>query len=190
MSTGRVDLPAVTGLDLSCSLGAFPASCISPKVVDGSGAGVLNGFSRVSVSELPSLESDVPSAVAENLLQFYFEMLDPYIYNAVSVFMKGMRHDVPMQLSPPELLGTLREKSSLLADGICTIAAFCGGPDLWFYYDTCRESLVRRAVELNVAAISQNDASKSACTFGDVLGLCIVAFWLPDLSSSFGKLGE
>lgn len=98
------ECPQTATLDLSCSLGAFPASSIS------SSSSTLHHFLRHG-SDFISLGL-ISIDIAETLFAFYQQKLDSYAYHT---------------LVAGDSLATIRRRSSLLTAAICTVAAFCSG---------------------------------------------------------------
>ena len=92
-------------MNLSCNLGAFPASSImSPTAAK----------ERINTSSRPDLVSCgvVSPDTANHYFAFYLQHLDPYMH---------------YELSGKDGLSILRTQSSLLTTAICTVAAFCTG---------------------------------------------------------------
>ena len=89
-------------LNLSCNLGAFPASSMTNTPIDDTGKG-------------PSLKPDIISrgiiseAAGQELLDFYHEHLDKHIYNI---------------LEAASSLSEIRQRSSLLTASVCAVSAF------------------------------------------------------------------
>lgn len=101
-------------LNLSCSLGAFPASSLQDSALDQSGSDP-DLISRGFISEL----------AAGNLFTFFQKHLNPYIHYI---------------LSDNITLGDIRARSSLLTAAICAVAALCSGsPE----YQNCLEEYQR-----------------------------------------------
>lgn len=95
--------PQTATLDLSCSLGAFPASSIT--------SSTLHGFISTQGSDFVSLGL-ITIDIAETLFAFYQQKLDSYAYH---ILVDG------------DSLATIRRRSSLLTAAICTVSAFCSG---------------------------------------------------------------
>lgn len=102
------ETPQDVSLNLSCSLGAFPASSLQDSSPD-QGIPMPDLIS----SEVISVES------AETLFGYFRETLNPYIHHI---------------LSERDSLANVRARSSILAAAICTAAAFCTGS---VDYKTC-----------------------------------------------------
>lgn len=88
-------------LNLSCSLGAFPASS-------------LENFTLSQAGCKPDLISSgsISQDSAEEHFRFYHENLNPYIHHI---------------LSEKDSLANMRSRSSLLTAAVCTTAALCAG---------------------------------------------------------------
>lgn len=97
------ETPQTAALDLSCSLGAFPAFSMT--------SSILQDFSPRQGSDLVS-RGLIAIDIAENLFAFYQQKLDSY---ACHIFVDG------------DSLATIRRRSSLLTTAICTASAFCSG---------------------------------------------------------------
>lgn len=95
--------PQTATLDLSCSLGAFPASSIT--------SSTLHGSISTQGSDFVSLGL-ITIDIAETLFAFYQQKLDSYAYH---ILVDG------------DSLATIRRRSSLLTAAICTVSAFCSG---------------------------------------------------------------
>jgi len=93
------------GLNLSCSLGAFPASSM----------GTANGGDRSTISNFtPDLISCgvISLEAAEHKFAFYQRHLNPFV------------HDI---LATKDSLADVRRRSPLLSAAICTVASSCTG---------------------------------------------------------------
>lgn len=102
---------ATVTLDLSCSLGAFPASSMINLTLGDIGA--ISGRNPDPVSC-----GIIPQEIAEILFVFYKQNLDPCIHNT---------------LGDNDSLSTIRARSPLFTTAICTVSAFCTGSK---YYNT------------------------------------------------------
>lgn len=99
------DPSQIVTLNLSCSLGAFPASSmINFTLTD------PRGTSR----QCPDLLSNqlIPQESAESLFSFYKKNMDSFAYNI---------------LADTDSLASISDRSPLLTVSICTVAAFCSG---------------------------------------------------------------
>jgi hypothetical protein len=109
--------PSVT-LNLSCSLGAFPASSMTNIISNEQSA--YAGREQDLISRgLISRES------AEGHFTFYHRYLDPYIHHI---------------LGDADSLADIRSRSSLLTAAVCTVAAFCAGSK---EYQTCLDAFTQ-----------------------------------------------
>lgn len=90
-------------LNLSCSLGAFPASSMSNLTSTGE---------EIHTAYRPDLISCgvISREIAEGYLDFYKQNLDPCIHHI---------------LAENDTLASVRSRSSLLTAAICTVASFC-----------------------------------------------------------------
>ncbi|KAL5364404.1 hypothetical protein BJX96DRAFT_187757 [Aspergillus floccosus] len=102
-------------LNLSCGLGAFPASSILN----------MTFSANQSTPDRPDLVSRevIPYDTAETFFCFYQQNLDPCIHHV---------------LAEADTLTTTRSRSSLLTAAICTVAAFCTGSN---HYQDCFNTL-------------------------------------------------
>lgn len=108
------DTPSDITLNLSCSLGAFPASS-------------LENFTLSQAGHKPDLISSrlISHERAEKHFKFYHENLNPYTYHI---------------LSEKDTLANVRSRSSLLTAAVCTTAALCAGST---DYQNCLNALTR-----------------------------------------------
>ena len=97
------DTPSAITLNLSCSLGAFPASSLEIENVTFTQAGYTPDWIS---SGLISQER------AEEFFKYYHENLNPYLHHI---------------LSEKDSLAAVRSRSSLLTAAVCTTAALCTG---------------------------------------------------------------
>lgn len=97
------ETPQTATLDLSCSLGAFPASSMT--------SSTLHDISSMQGPDFVS-RGLITIDVADNLFAFYQQNLDSYSYH---ILVDG------------DSLATIRRRSSLLTAAICTVSAFCSG---------------------------------------------------------------
>ncbi|KAL4891208.1 hypothetical protein BDV59DRAFT_194421 [Aspergillus ambiguus] len=98
-------------LNLSCSLGAFPASSIL-NVTLNADRGVHIGQDLISCRV-------ISHDIAEGLFTFYQQKLDPCVHHIIA---------------KNDNLATMRSRSSLLTSAICTVASFCTGAE---HYQDC-----------------------------------------------------
>lgn len=148
-------------LNLSCSLGSFPASSMLPST-----AMELEDPAR------PDLISSghVSLKTATDSLAFFKLYLDPFVFHSVGF-------DTSLQ--------ELRSRSSLLTAAVCTVAAYCTSSE---GYQTCLEAL---KLEASHRLFADNlNPNPNAAAWDDVLGLCIAAFWLSEVSANLVGLGE
>ena len=102
-------------VNLSCSLGAFPASSLESFDTKEADATTLSDLiTRGNISE----------EAAGSLVAFFLNNVSPY---------------VPSVLAKNESLESLRSRSSLLTSAVCTTAAICSGSD---DYLVCRDALM------------------------------------------------
>jgi hypothetical protein len=109
------DTPSDITLNLSCSLGAFPASS-------------LENFTLGQAGYKPDLISSglISNESAEKHFKFYHENLNPYIYHI---------------LSEKDTLSNVRSRSFLLTAAVCTTAALCAGSA---DYQNCLNAFTRQ----------------------------------------------
>lgn len=108
---GPAASPNVT-LNLSCSLGAFPASSTTTPMLDEEG--VRPGWEKDLISR-----GLISQDAAERYFAFYQQHLDPYIHHI---------------LGDADTLIEVRSRSPLLTAAVCTVASYCiGSKD----YQTC-----------------------------------------------------
>jgi hypothetical protein len=100
--------PGAVTLNLSCSLGAFPASSMSLTLRD-SGANPGRTLDPVSCGI-------ISQQTAETLFAFYKAFLDTSIHHA---------------LNDNDTFDSLRTSSTLLATAICTVSAHCTGSNVY-----------------------------------------------------------
>lgn len=98
---------ATVTLNLSCSLGAFPASSMINLTLGDIGATSGRNPDPVSCGI-------ISQEIAEALFVFYKQNLDPCIHNT---------------LSDNDSLSTIRARSPLFTTAICTVSAFCTGSE-------------------------------------------------------------
>lgn len=175
----------IINLNLSCNLGAFPASSMSGILTPN--ASVDESACYSNYSQNPDLVSRgvIPLEVAERLFNFYQEQLDPCIHYAlVGVTAIGQLPSSKLTLS------TMRSRSALLTAAICTTAAFCGGASTKEYYQVCVDAFTEEISRTKTFAFHQNLRDNSISGFDDVRALCIGAFWLHGISSALSALGK
>ncbi|KAJ6438795.1 hypothetical protein O9K51_08196 [Purpureocillium lavendulum] len=129
--------PQTTTLNLSCSLGAFPASSMTNNSVSRAAASV-HRFDFIS-------QQLVPLEVAEFLFAFYQRNLDHYVHNI---------------LAGVDCVSAIRERSSLLLVAICTAAAFCSGS---IYYPSLLKVLREDATAKVFASHYDFDDVRALC---------------------------
>lgn len=107
--------PNLVTLNLSCSLGAFPASSI---------LNLALSANRTTPGRPDLISRGIISYdTAETFFQFYQQNLDPCIHHV---------------LAEAGTLATTRSRSSLLTAAVCTVAAFCTGSK---HYQGCFDAL-------------------------------------------------
>lgn len=97
------DPSQIVTLNLSCSLGAFPASSMINFTLSDP-----RGTSR-QCTDLLSRQL-IPQQAAESLFSFYKQDMDSFAYNV---------------LTDTDSLASISQRSPLLTVSICTVAAFC-----------------------------------------------------------------
>lgn len=99
------DRPGKVTLNLSCSLGAFPAASITD---------VTFANDPLDSTNRPDLISSnvITLNAANDFFEFYRQYLDPHMHYL---------------LSETDSLATIRARSSLLTAAMCTVATFCTG---------------------------------------------------------------
>lgn len=102
-----LESPNTLTLNLSCSLGSFPASSMMNLTFTRDRTYLGHGLDLISCGLL-SLET------AESLFSYYKEHLEPLIHNV---------------LGDDVTLATTRAESSLLTTAVCTVAAICTGSE-------------------------------------------------------------
>lgn len=128
-------------LDLSCSLGAFPASSITNVRDD-----VIPAFITLTPPDFIS-RGIVSTAWAKEQLDFFKQYLDPFIHYAL---------DHAMTLSD------IRARSSLLAAVVCAVVAMCTRAE---QYVSCLE-VVREEVTRRLFADNNTFDHVLACCIG------------------------
>lgn len=136
-STGT---PNTITLNLSCSLGAFPASSMIDLTFSGQQV-VFQGQRR------PDLISCgvISHQTAEALFTFYHEQLD---------------HCVHYILEPDDTLARVRSRSSFLISAICTVSAFCTGSNI---YSSCLNALKTEVSRKMFATNHKFDDVRALC---------------------------
>ncbi|KAF9891391.1 hypothetical protein FE257_004247 [Aspergillus nanangensis] len=109
-----LETPSMVTLNLSCSLGAFPASSIMNMTFNTDQA-ASSGQQRPDLISCQVITHDI----AEEFFAFYKDKLDPCIHHI---------------LAEGDTLASTRARSSLLTAAICTVAAFCTGSK---HYQNC-----------------------------------------------------
>ena len=180
----------VINVNLSCGLGAFPASSITavPKVPT-SQEETTPCSNHNHVADLIS-RGLIPLEIAEQLFQFYQERLDPHIYRALVGITPPSQNQNHQHTSARLTLSTIRSRNPLLTAAICTTAAFCGGLRMREYYQVCLDAFTQEISSNKTFIFPQNLRDNSAKSFDDVRALCIGAFWLYEISSSLSALGK
>ncbi|KGO70008.1 Transcription factor, fungi [Penicillium expansum] len=98
---------ATVTLNLSCSLGAFPASSMITLTMGDIGANLGRNPDLISCGI-------ISQAIAEELFTFYKQNLNPCIHNI---------------LTDNDTLSTIRTRSPLFTTAICTVSALCTGSE-------------------------------------------------------------
>ena len=126
------------GLNLSCSLGAFPASSMDGLVLNDkekSSSGGIDLASRGLVSQ----------KTLEKHFDYYCENLDHFIHRI---------------LPAGDTLASVQRRSSLLLAAICTTAAFCAGSD---DYQTCLDAFIGEVTTKMFASTHNFDDVRALC---------------------------
>ncbi|CAI6331898.1 unnamed protein product [Periconia digitata] len=115
-SQNAIDLPespsvpeirsSTTGLNFSCSPGAFPASSLTCHPINDRGEISKNNPDLIT-------KGCLPESVARDLLEYYRVHLDRHVYNILQ----------------DSSLDDLRRRSSMLTASVMTVAAFCSGSE-------------------------------------------------------------
>lgn len=105
IETGVIEPSHPVALDLSCSLGGFPASSMTSF---GSKSAITNS---VPGADLVSVQL-IPTETLDGLFNYYKENMDSNIHHI---------------LTNTETFGSIRRRSTILASAICTVAAFSSG---------------------------------------------------------------
>lgn len=132
--------PNMITLNLSCSLGAFPASSMIDLTLNGQQV-IFQGQRR------PDLISCgvISHQTAEALFTFYHEQLD---------------HCLHYVLEPDDTLAKVRSRSSLLTSAICTVSAFCTGSNA---YQSCLGALKTEVSRKMFATNHKFDDVRALC---------------------------
>lgn len=161
-------LPSVNrevSLNLSCSLGAFPASSFNGLAQNDSPQAFSSSADLANVLQISARRNNsmLASSSAEQHFRFYREHLDQHIHYL---------------LRESDKLSSVRARSHLLATSLCTAAAFCSGSkDYPEWLD-----------DLKIAVAGKVFSKQHS--FDDVRALCIGAFWLSDIATSLNSLGK
>ena len=126
------------GLNLSCSLGAFPASSMDGLVLkdkENSSSGGIDLASRGLVSQM----------TLEKHFDYYSENLDHFIHRI---------------LPAGDTLVSVQKRSSLLLAAICTTAAFCAGSD---DYQTCLDAFIGEVTAKMFSSTHTFDDVRALC---------------------------
>ena len=125
------------GLNLSCSLGAFPASSMNGGLND-------NGNSSSVGIDLAS-RGLVSQKTLEKHFKYYCENLDHFIHRL---------------LPAGDTLGSVQKRSSLLLAAICTTAAFCAGSD---DYQACFDAFIGEVTAKMFSSTHTFDDVRALC---------------------------
>ena len=153
------------GLNLSCSLGSFPASSMNGTAQENSlhasrsRAALVHDQTKFSSYQQILLASPK----AEEHFAFYHKHLDPLIHYV---------------LAEGENFFSMRSRSELLTTAICTVAAYCAGTTDYSEW-----------LELFKRFVTNKTFSKQHA-FDDVRALCIGSLWLSDMATALSALGE
>ena len=158
------------GLNLSCSLGAFPASSM-----DDLGLNDKENSSSGGIDLAP--RGLVSQKTLEKHFDYYCENLDHFIHRI---------------LPAGDTLASVQRRSSLLLAAICTTAAFCAGSD---DYQTCLDAFIGEVTTKMFSRTHTFDDVRALCIGAFWLGkissaLNALAFWLGKISSALNALGE
>ncbi len=132
--------PNTITLNLSCSLGAFPAS----SMIDITFSGRQVMFQGQRRPDLISC-GVISHQTAEALFTFYHEHLDPCVHYV---------------LEPDDTLAKVRSRSSLLTSAICTVSAFCTGSNS---YQSCLNALKTEVSRKMFATNHKFDDVRALC---------------------------
>lgn len=152
-------------LNLSCSLGGFPASSIdntlhndSPRIVTSD-----TNPSSDSTTALSFVDLLLTSSLAAQHFNFY---------------RKGLDQTIHFVLTPSDTLVSVRSRSRFLATAVCAVAALCTNSH------DCREWLNSFKKMVTDKTFSTHHS------FDDVRALCVGAFWLSDFATALNALGK
>lgn len=177
-------------LNLSCDLGAFPASSIAGSLTSaGRTDDRIYHHTRPQYRDLVS-QRLIPLETAESLFCFYRDKLDPHIHNALLGVTPSGQHQHSPKFPTVLTLSTIRSMSSLLTAAVCTTAAFCGSTEMNKHYQTCLDAFTQEICHLQTLPFQRKVRRGSNHSFDDVRALCIGAFWLPQISSELNALGK
>lgn len=150
--------------DLTCSLGAFPASSVHGIPQDSStSVGLVDGQTSQTEETVTPDDLLIASYDAQAYFQFFRTKLDPMVYGV---------------LKANDSIQAVLKRSTLLAFALCATVAYCTGDD---NYPTWQNRLKELVVEKTF---------KNRHTFDDVRALCIGALWLDDMATALNALGR
>ena len=129
------DHPEVS-LDMSVSLGAFPASSLKKSTQSSEAVNVKPDLISLGIISKES---------AEQHFTFYKDNLDPYAHHI---------------LGPTRSLDDIRTKPSLLIAAVCTTAAFCAGTN---DYQSCFDAFVKEVSEKTFSVQYSFDDVRALC---------------------------
>lgn len=150
--------------DLSCSLGAFPASSVHGVLHDDGTHLAPTGHDNTQVSKTVTpddVQLDTDAARAH--FQYFQTRLDPLIYGV---------------LQAGDSIQSVHKRSTLLAISLCATAAYC----------TCSNDYESWLDRLRALVVEKTFSSRH--TFDDVRALCIGAFWIDELATALNALGK
>ena len=125
-------------LNLSCGLGAFPASSLKSLVHNDKGIFSSGGPDLVD-------RGVISQQTSEKHFTFYRENLNPYIHHL---------------LTDDDTLASVQRRSSLLLAAICTTAAFCAGSS---DYHTCFDAFIHEVSAKMFTSIHSFDDVRALC---------------------------
>lgn len=150
-------------LNLSCSLGAFPASSITNQSPNDRGDTIKSKADLIS-------RGCISEATAEQLFEYYQQHLDKHIYSLLKRDCK---------------LSEIRARSSLLTASVCAVAAFTSASN---DYESCLKAFREEVTEelfakdhtfdeiraLCIGSFWLNDISVALCGLGEAATICVV----------------
>ena len=152
-------------LNLTCSLGAFPAASMDGVLQDDSPSAprpiAIN--EQVSTNSNTKTNALLSRETAAEHFSFFREYLDAYVH---------------FILKESDTLTSMRNRSPFLATALCATAAYSTGSSDW-----------REWVDQFQAMVAEKTFSRQH-NFDDVRALCVGALWLDELATAFSALGK